>query len=257
MSDADVRAPRLADLGQSDVGGARAADGAARPAGKRGASAGAAAARAAAAARSSGARPRAAHAWPRAANEWYVEPAWVTTALHAVDPLAGPTWDPACGTGHVVRSLRAAGVPAWGSDLVSREGCEGEWFAGRHDFLGELHPQHLGRPVRNIVTNPPFGRGRLAEAFARQAIATVTSGKVALFVDARFLGSAGRAHGLFAEHPPARVWLVTPRPSCPPGEYLAAGGKAEGGQADFVWIVWYGRTARGETRVDWIRRPTP
>lgn len=193
--------------------------------------------------------------WPRVRDDWYTEPDDCVAALHRVDPIAGPTWDPACGSGSVVRTLQLLGIPAVGTDLVLRPGMPEQHYLGRHDFLGDVHPQHLG-PIaaRNIVTNPPFGRGRTAEAFIRRAVHMVHTGKVAVFLPVRFLGGDARAAGLWAELPPARVWWLTPRPSCPPGEYLLAGGKAEGGTADFCWVVWHGVTAPGETRFAQLRR---
>ena len=80
--------------------------------------------------------------------------------------------------------------------------------------------------------------------------------KVAAFVDIKFLAGGGRANGLYRELPPNRVWIITPRPSCPPGEVLKAGGKAEGGTADWIWMVW-GKTApHSGTVIDWLRADT-
>ena len=65
-----------------------------------------------------------------------------------------------------------------------------------------------------------------------------------------------RANGLFAEFPPFRIWIVTPRVSCPPGTYLAAGTKAGNGSSDWCWMVWDLTAPPSPTRVDWLRRET-
>jgi hypothetical protein len=104
------------------------------------------------------------------------------------------------------------------------------------------------------VTNPPFGRAVLAEKFIRHAI-SLKPEKLAVFVDARFLFGKARAAGMYDEFPPARVWMITPRPSCPPGAYLKAGNKAGGGTADYCWLVWtpHWKVAATETTLGWLR----
>ncbi len=78
----------------------------------------------------------------------------------------------------------------------------------------------------------------MTEAFIRHALKRLSLKKLAVFTDIKFLTSARRANGLYAELPPSRVWMISPRPSCPPGAYIAAGNKPQGGTADFCWIVW-------------------
>lgn len=196
-------------------------------------------------------KPREAHVWARGDLDWYVEPEWATEALLSVERFVGPVLDPCCGQGNIVRALNAAGVLAWGSDLVDR--TDGEtWFYGEADFLTERSAGQ-GRPAANIVMNPPFFRAKGAEAFIRQALA-IASGKVCAFVDVKFLAGGARGLGLWAEHPPTRVWILSNRPSCPPGEHLEAGGKATGGTADWCWLVWDLTAPAGETRLGWLRR---
>lgn len=187
--------------------------------------------------------------WKQHPHGWYVEPEWVTRALLGVEAFDGETWDPAAGSGAIVRTFRDAGLHAYGTDLLARA-PEAEWFARTGDFLGEAPPWFS---PDSIVTNPPYFGGHGAEAFTRRALA-IARCKVAIFVNDRFLDSDRRAAGLFAEHPPSRVWIVTPRPSCPPGEYLAAGNKAEGGLANYCWIVW-DKAHVGPAQLGWARRP--
>ena len=106
----------------------------------------------------------------------------------------------------------------------------------------------------NIVMNPPFFRAKGAEAFIRKALSLAT-GKVCAFVDIRFIAGAERANGLFAEHCPHRIWIITPRVSCPPGEYLAAGHKAGNGSSDWCWLVWDLTAPKVRTsQTGWLRR---
>ena len=196
-------------------------------------------------------KARDAHNFDRADDEWYAEPGDCTTALLGVERFRGQVWDPACGGGNIPRALRAGGVPACGTDIVCRMTPDDPIWSGYRDFLATTPGQFL---ADNIITNPPFGKGALAEAFIRRALSAPNLAKLAVFVDARFLYSTKRARGLYAEHPPSRVWILAPRPSCPPGAYLAAGNKAGGGTADYAWLVWDRTHPHHGTITGWLMR---
>ena len=191
---------------------------------------------------------------------WYVEELRATEALLDVERFIGPVWDPACGQGNVIRACEARGVQSAGSDVQRRIPDDlGHVFAGEFDFLtaDARPPAVLPFPAwhaTNIVTNPPFFRGRGTEAFIRRALA-VAVGKVAVWADLSVIAGDRRARGLWTDHPPTRVWSVSPRVSCPPGEFLAAGGKAENGTADWCWLVWdLTTTLRAPPALGWVRR---
>lgn len=198
------------------------------------------------------ATPKRTHLWERDELDWYVEPPRATEALLSVERFVGETiHDPCCGGGNVVTAIRAAGYHATGSDIVERVTPAPIWFTGVFDFLS---PDDEFGWVDNIVMNPPFFRAKGAEAFIRKALA-VARGKVCAFVDIRFIAGAERAEGLFAEHPPHRIWIVTPRVSCPPGSYLAAGNKAGNGSSDWCWLVWDRTAPPATSAIGWLRRP--
>lgn len=170
-----------------------------------------------------------------AAHNWYVEPQKATDALLSVERFEGACWDPCAGQGHIPMTLREHGLPAIGSDLIERA-PGAEWFVGRRNFYETLWPRS---PAPNIISNPPYFRGHGVEDFIRKSMAIPGVEKLAVFVDCRFLYSERRAYGLFRDFPPARVWIIVPRVSCPPGELLAAGLiKPEGGAQDFAWMIW-------------------
>jgi hypothetical protein len=60
------------------------------------------------------------------------------------------------------------------------------------------------------------------------------------------------AHWL-QELPLRRVWLLTPRPSMPPGSWIAKGNKPGGGTQDFCWII-FCRGYKGEPTINWLHR---
>lgn len=165
-----------------------------------------------------------AHLWKRHPEDWYVEPEWCSRRLFEVEPFVGRVFDPSCGLGRIVESARSKGLVAHGHDIVARsEICEHE-----ADFLNSAIVA-----ADNIVSNPPFG---IADEYARHALAIVRS-KVALLLPTKWMNAAGR--GAWLETTPlARVYLLSPRPSMPPGPVIEAGIKPGNGTTDFAWFVW-------------------
>lgn len=184
--------------------------------------------------------------WLRDPHEWYVEESRASDALFDVERFVGGIWDPACGRGNIVEAARSAGYTGViGSDLIKR--VDAPWHIGDIDFLNAPLEPFPG----SIVTNPPFYRGQGTERFIRRAIGLGAS-KVAVFVSLSFLAGHKRATGLFVDHPPARVYVITPRVSCPPGEWLLAGNKAGGGAEDWCWMVFDQTTPRMTTTFHWL-----
>lgn len=181
-------------------------------------------------------KPRNAHNWQRNEDEWYVEPIFATRLLLAHIAHPKRAWDPCCGKGNVIKALLAANIDAIGTDLRNRfRGDPPDWFLGQHDFFsGKLKKS----PAPAIICNPPYGEDTPTERFVRTAMELRGLELLAVFVEFRFLGSGGRATGLFRQFPPHKVVTVSPRPSCPPGEYIEAGNEPRGGSQDFCWIVW-------------------
>lgn len=196
-------------------------------------------------------KPKSAHVWRRDELDWYVEPEWATELLLEAEQFEGAVLDPACGSGNVCRACARAGLFAVGTDIVKRPGMPTHQWIATQDFLEIPAPWWI-TSMCNIITNPPFFRAKGTEAFARRAL-MVAEHKVAIFTCLPFLASRRRAAGLFAEFPPARVWILAERPSCPPGEYLLAGNEAKGGTEDWCWLVWDKDLDGGETRLGWLR----
>jgi hypothetical protein len=53
--------------------------------------------------------------------------------------------------------------------------------------------------------------------------------------------------------PLRRVWMMTPRPSMPPGHVIARGEKPGGGKMDYCWLVWE-QGHEGAAEIQWLRR---
>jgi len=189
-----------------------------------------------------------AHLWIRDPLDWYVEPTKSTAQLLAVESFTGWTHDPCCGGGNILKTLADADVIVTGSDVVDRGAS---FFVGVSDFIatGNLFGAH------NCVMNPPYFKAAGSEACIVQALDNAP-GKVAAFVNAKFIWGGKRARRLYKARPPSRVWILTDRPSCPPGVWLAAGNEAGGGEQDFLWLVWDERAARlpagGRPEMGWL-----
>lgn len=194
----------------------------------------------------SGKKPIAAHAWERDENDWYVEPERVTTQLLQRETIVGSIYDPCCGQGNIINACILEGrYDVAGADLVQR--TQASWFIGTRDYRDMTHVQVQ---VDNIITNPPFSLLPLVvEKACREA-----RNKVCIFAEARFLFGEKRAKELHAVYRPVRVYIITPRPSCPPGAALQAGAEPVGGRQDYVWLV-YDARANGQaafTEMEWL-----
>lgn len=184
-------------------------------------------------------RKRESHLWERQTEDWYVEPEWCSERLFELEMFVGDCWDPACGRGNIVRSAIAAGLSAWGSDIVRRS----DYCKVALDFF-----EHNTHDAANIVSNPPFA---LAEKFVARAL-TKARTKVAMLLPANWVQGDKRSRWLQST-PLWRVYFITPRPSMPPGHVVAAGGKPGNGTTDYAWFVWL-QGYDGAPDVAWLRR---
>lgn len=189
----------------------------------------------------SGRRVENSHIWQREEHEHYVEETWCSRRLFCVEKFQGRIVDPACGFGRVVKSASLAGYSAAGADVVQR--APGYPV---HDFF------QSSELTDNFVSNPPF---KQFQAFALHALACSTR-KVALIWQVPRLNAAR----WLQDTPLARIWLLTPRPSMPPGCVISHGvglhgepQKVGGGTQDYAWLVW-DKTHVGPPTIGWLHR---
>jgi hypothetical protein len=189
-------------------------------------------------------RRRHAHIFAKQTDGHYVEPAWCSRRLLAEEdfgPIESIIADPACGWGTILKEILAAGYGVLGSDIVDRlHGASRRFPFERCDFLNGYR-----RRPDSIICNPPFDH---VEEFCRRGCEIVTH-KVAMISPLRRLPAA---HWL-QELPLETIYLLTPRPSMPPGEYIAAGNKPGGGSQDFVWLV-FNKRRRGAPKMRFLHR---
>src|SRR5208337_3210851 len=182
-----------------------------------------------------------AHLWQRDPLDYYVEPFFCSERLFQEIKFSGPLYDPACGSGRIVKAARAAGYQCVGSDIVRRsEFC---WFEA--DFL--MRPIGAACPG-TIVSNPPF---KHAQAFVERALEVATH-EIAMLLPANWRTGDRRSRWL--EQTPLRLILdITPRPSMPPGAVIEAGEDPGGGREDFCWMIW-SKSHIGPYTGGWLRR---
>lgn len=180
--------------------------------------------------------------------DWYVEPLWPTTQLlgheffyGGVDGW-GTIWDPACGLGNILKSVEICWPPLdrHATDIVFR-GYAAKGIFEELDFIGGVDFVRSAAPKGrfSIVSNPPFSYVKgISEAFVRRALELATE-KVAMLLPIKWQASQAR-HRLFTEFPPSRIWILSERPSMPPGAMVEAlGDKAfKHGKVDYMWVVW-------------------
>lgn len=183
-----------------------------------------------------------------AEREFYVEPGWCVDLLLEAESFKGfNIWDPAAGCGTIIERSRAAGYDANGSDVSPRTSSTYVWSM---DFINHLLDGH-DYPHLAIICNPPFS---LAEAFVHKAI-SLGIRKHAWLLQRDFPYSQ-RRYKLFAERPPATIWFLSSRPSCPPGEAFMRGEiEQKGGSVDYLWMVWDEDARTESTSCGWLLRP--
>ena len=187
-------------------------------------------------------KSRDSHIFPKAKNGFYVEPSWCSERLFQHERFTGTIWDPACGWGTITTAAQQFGYKVDGSDIVDRKKHKLKSFRKR-DFLAGGRSQFLTK--FSVVTNPPFDH---VEEFARLGLKLGAS-KVAMIMLVRRLNAA---HWM-RELPLKKILLLTPRPSMPPGEWIAKGNTPGGGTQDFCWAIW-SKSHKGAATVEWLSR---
>lgn len=160
-------------------------------------------------------------------DDLYETPAVATKALLRAENLPEIIWEPACGPGSIVGTLRDAGHKVYATDLVDY-GCPDSEHGV--DFLMEHSaPTYIGA----IVTNPPF---KLAGEFVAHGL--MLAPKVIMLLRLAFIESERRRAILDCGHL-ARVHVFRNRL---PMMHRAGRGtmvaKTNSSAMAFAWFVW-------------------
>jgi methylase of polypeptide subunit release factors len=115
--------------------------------------------------------------YKRIERDAYETPSWVTEALIPHLPkIGGLIWEPACGSGKMVRALSEAGLSVVGTDVTTGT-----------DFL-KSNPV---KGCRAIITNPPYA---LAKEFIERALRVQGCDVVVMLLRTDYDHAKTRAH---------------------------------------------------------------
>ena len=131
--------------------------------------------------------------------------------------------EPACGRGHMKRTLQEYFSRVRGSDVHDYG------HGAADDVIDFLDPRYYAE-ADWVVTNPPY---KLAEAFVHKALSHSRVG-VAILVRAAFLEGVKRHKSLFLPHPPTLIAQFTERVPMHKGRLLRKGKTATA----YCWLVW-------------------
>lgn len=175
----------------------------------------------------------------RAPLEFYPTPPPATRALLSAERFDGSIWEPACGKGAISDVLSDAG-----NDVVSTDIGDYGFGDSGVDFLSETKPR-----ARNIVTNPPYGRG-LADRFIRHGLAMIaqTGGSMAMLLNLAGLCHPDR-HESYLRRPPRVIYALDHCVCWPGGEPTQATRFTK--QHRYCWLVWDALEA-AETKFAWL-----
>lgn len=165
--------------------------------------------------------------------DYYPTPAWVIDALAEHVNLNGlSVWEPACGKGHMVRALDAAGANYIATDLHSHgfEDQEAEF-----DFTSDGTGPWGSAFYHAIITNPPYGpQGRVATAFIAKGLDRIPAGGLlALLLPVDFDSAKTRAR-FFGDCPDFAAKIVLRRRIA---WFEPQPGQA-GPSANHAWFIW-------------------
>lgn len=171
--------------------------------------------------------------YERKERDLYETPEWVTEALLPHLPQLGlphatsAIWEPACGSGKMVRALQKGGFNVIASDI------EADGAPIKMDFLLRFPLAFLGQ-VRGVVTNPPY---ELAQEFCEYALELMErcDGFVAMLLRTDFDHAKSRAH-LFRDCPAFSKKLVLMKRIA---WFVEANGKPKGSPSfNHAWYIW-------------------
>ena len=172
-------------------------------------------------------------------------PPWATRALLEFvvgDPVAlsfQTCLEPACGRGHMARTLQEYFRHVYASDIHSYGFGSLRDFLSTDDFLPANWDGDTP-PIDWIITNPPF---RLAEQFVHKAV-TIAKKGVAFFERLVFAESISRYESIFRDNPPNVVAVFSERVPVVKGRLDRKAASA----TCYAWFVWSSFAKASEDR---------
>ncbi len=178
----------------------------------------------------------------RPKGDFYETPPETVHALLAEEIFEGKVWEPACGTGAIVKVLNDYKISTIASDLYHYDtDIKAEWGV---DFLD---PENDNSKAPNIITNPPFNF--LVEFVLRaEEHIFISGGKAAFLARLAWLESISRKE-MFENGYLSKVWIFSRRlPRMHRPGYI---GKKSTGMVAYAWFV-FDPTHQGSPTIGWL-----
>lgn len=170
----------------------------------------------------------------RESDDFYATDPKAVDMLCNLEKFSQTILEPACGQGHIAKTLESHGYKVLAYDLIDR----GYGTTGI-DFL-TLDKQNVSA---DVITNPPY---KLAQEFVEKAMSVIAPGhKVAMFLKLTFLETARRRE-LFKKYPPKTVYVASQRIACWPN-----GKPTTQSMVCYAWFVWE-KGFSGDTVLKWF-----
>ena len=170
----------------------------------------------------------------REQNDYYATDPNAVEMLLERETFSHEIWEPACGGGHISRTLSAHGYSVKCTDLIKRipEEIALDFLKADTPFDGD------------IITNPPY---RLCSEFIAKALSLIPTGhKVAMLLKLTTLEGQKRYHEIYRDNPPEKVLVFVKRIEC------ARGGKFTGSSAVcYSWFIWK-KGFKGKPTINWL-----
>jgi hypothetical protein len=170
----------------------------------------------------------------REPNDYYATDPIAVEMLLGRETFAHDIWEPACGEGHISRTLSAHGYSVKCNDLIKRipEVTALDFLKTDTPFDGD------------IITNPPY---KLCSEFIVKALSLIPTGhKVAMLLKLVTLEGQKRYNEIYRDNPPKKVLIFVKRIEC------AKSGKFTGRSAIcYAWFIWE-KGFKGKPIIDWL-----
>lgn len=157
---------------------------------------------------------------PKLGLNYFPTPVFLTEALLDKESFPQPVWEPACGSGHIVRVLKHRGFTVRDSDIQ-------HYYKGHklHDFLNK----EPGWKYRSIITNPPY---RMVGEFLARALSSKAERVAMHWYVARIL--RGTMLEVFRRTPPSTIYAFAHA-----DPYFSTEDNAwKPGMRNHCWVVW-------------------
>ena len=185
----------------------------------------------------------------RAELDYYATDPLAVKALLYLDKPNNPVWEPACGEGHISKTLESYGYDVLSTDL---------WYRGfGKGGVNFLEVENNNFWDGDIITNPPY---KYATEFCYKALEVVKEKRnVYMFLKLTFLESSKR-YKFFRLYPPVCVYVSVRRLLCAKngkfapivnGKRIPKKGYISSSAVAYCWFKWT-KGFTGDTIIKWF-----